>query len=162
MKWLIRLIEFIAESVARLAMWLLVPMFLISLYEVVSRYFFNAPTTWAAPIISILFIAAVVPPGADLAARNGHVRMDAFYSRWPAGIQALSNLLAALLLICFSYVLVWKAGDMAIKSVLINERIWGIFRAPIYPKKIAFASGAALFFLEALALSSDLPRFGPP
>ena len=93
-----RTIDALSRNVAGLSKWLLVPMFGISFYEVVSRYVFNAPTTWAAAFVSILFIAAVVPAGADLAARHGHIRMDAFYSRWSVRARARSDALTALLL----------------------------------------------------------------
>jgi len=149
---LIAIIEAFANWVARSTMWLLVPMFCISLFEVISRYFFNAPTTWAAPVLSILFIAVVVPAGADLAARDGHVRMDAFYSRWQGQNRALADLLGALLLLLFAGILAVEASEVAARSLGMMERTWGAFRAPVYPKKLAFAFGAALLFLEAVAL----------
>lgn len=149
---LARAIEFVALKTAHLSTWLLVPMFCISLYEVIARYFFNAPTTWAAPIVSILFIAAVVPAGADLAARDGHVRMDAFYGRWSPAARALGDLLAAIALLIFAGVLAWKSAELAWKSVSILERSWGAFRSPVYLKKVAFAFGALLFLLEGCVL----------
>ena len=152
MRSFVRIIQLIAEKIARYTMLLLIPMFGISLYEVLSRYFFNSPTTWAAPMISILFMAAVVPAGADLAARHGHVRMDVFYFEWSPRRQAIADLLAALVLFVFAGVLAWKAGQMAWTSVAYQETSWGVFRAPVYPKKIALAFGAFLLALEALAL----------
>lgn len=146
------MIDALSNNVAALSKWLLVPMFGISYYEVISRYVFDAPTTWAAAFISILFIAAVVPAGADLAARQGHIRMDAFYVRWGAAARRRSDILTALLLLALSALLTWKAGEMAEKSLSIMERSWGVFRAPIYPKKLAFAIGAALMLLQSVAL----------
>jgi len=147
-----RTINALTSNVVGLSKWLLVPMFGISFYEVISRYVFNAPTTWAAALVSILFISAVVPAGADLAARQGHIRMDAFYVRWGAAARRRSDILTALLLLALSALLFWKAGEMAAKSVTIMERSWGVFRAPIYPKKLAFAFGTGLMLLQSVAL----------
>ncbi|WP_164933082.1 TRAP transporter small permease subunit [Tropicibacter alexandrii] len=146
------MIDSLSNNVAGLSKWLLVPMFGISFYEVVSRYVFGAPTTWAAAFVSILFIAAVVPAGADLAARQGHIRMDAFYVRWGPAARRRSDILTALVLLALAALLTWKAGEMAEKSVSIMERSWGVFRAPIYPKKLAFAIGAGLMLLQSVAL----------
>lgn len=145
-------IECVAFKTANLSNWLLVPMFCVSLYEVIARYFFNAPTTWAAPIVSILFVASVVPAGADLAAKDGHVRMDAFYGRWPPTTRAFGDLLAAIALLIFAGVLAWKSAELAWKSVSILERSWGAFHSPVYLKKAAFAFGALLFLLEGCVL----------
>jgi len=145
-------IDALSSNVAGLSKWLLVPMFGISFYEVISRYVFNAPTTWAAAFVSILFIAALVPAGAELAARQGHIRMDAFYVQWGAAARRRSDILTAVLLLVFAALLTWKAGEMAAKSVSVMERSWGVFRAPIYPKKLAFAFGAGLMLLQSVAL----------
>lgn len=147
-----RIIDALSINVAGVSKWLLVPMFGISFYEVISRYVFNAPTTWAAAFVSILFIAAVVPAGADLAARQGHIRMDAFYVGWSPAGRRRSDILTAVLLFALAALLTWKAGEMAAKSVTIMEKSWGVFRAPIYPKKLAFAFGAGLMLLQSLAL----------
>ena len=148
----LRAARWLSASVSELTMWLLVPMFAVSLFEVISRYFFNRPTTWAAAVISILFVVAIVPSGAALASRWGHVGMDAFYSYWSGSTKRAADLATAVMLLAFAAVLAWKASEMAWNSVSIREAAWGVFQAPIYPKKFAFALGAVLMTIEALAL----------
>jgi TRAP-type C4-dicarboxylate transport system permease small subunit len=42
-------------------------------YEVVSRYFFNAPTIWAGPLVSYMLCALVFLAAPDITRKNTHI-----------------------------------------------------------------------------------------
>ncbi len=146
----LELIDRLNAGVARAAAYLVLPLLFVAMYEVISRYVFNAPTMWAAPIMSLIFVALVVPAGGYLMQRGGHVRMDAFYSRFSPRTQTICDMATFVVFLAFAALLLWKTLDMAWASVSINERSWGAFRAPIYPKKIIFALACLLLLLQGL------------
>jgi TRAP-type mannitol/chloroaromatic compound transport system permease small subunit len=51
-------------------------------FEVISRYFFDAPTNWAHEGSFLLFGVMYTLGGAALYLVDGHVRVDVFYSKW--------------------------------------------------------------------------------
>src|SRR5262245_60395597 len=42
-------------------------------FEVVSRYFFNAPTVWAGPLVAYMLCALVFLAAPDLTRQNAHI-----------------------------------------------------------------------------------------
>jgi C4-dicarboxylate transporter DctQ subunit len=62
-------------------------------YEVVSRYFFNAPTIWASPLVSYALCLTIFLALPDLARRGLHISID-LHEAWasPAVIDALLRL----------------------------------------------------------------------
>ena len=63
-------------SSARLVAWLIVPMVLSLVYEVVARYFFNAPTGWAYDMTFMLYGTFFMLGSAYTLQRKGHIRTD--------------------------------------------------------------------------------------
>jgi TRAP-type mannitol/chloroaromatic compound transport system permease small subunit len=77
--------------------------------------------------------------------------MDVFYSRFSRRTRLMCDTGTFIVFLAFAALLAWKTLDMAWASVSINERSWGAFRAPIYPKKIVLALGCCLLLLQGIA-----------
>jgi TRAP-type mannitol/chloroaromatic compound transport system permease small subunit len=72
----IRAIDTFSERTGNAIAWLSVPLAVVVFYEVVSRYFFNAPTIWAYDLSYMLY-GALFMLGAPFALRRGaHIRTD--------------------------------------------------------------------------------------
>ncbi len=56
--------------------WLIFPMTLSLVWEVVARYFFNAPTVWANDIATMLYGAFFMLGSAYALQRQQHIRTD--------------------------------------------------------------------------------------
>lgn len=61
-------------------------------YEVIARYVFRSPTTWAFDLSYIMYGALFMMGGAYTLARDAHVRGDIFYRLWPTRVQASMEL----------------------------------------------------------------------
>jgi TRAP-type mannitol/chloroaromatic compound transport system permease small subunit len=57
-------------------------------YEVFARYLMNAPTPWAFDISYMMYGALFMMAGAYTLSRDGHVRADLFYRKFPPRVQA--------------------------------------------------------------------------
>ena len=64
------------EKVAEFAGWIIVVMMLTISYDVVMRYFFNAPTTWSFEINRYMLIMVVFFGSGWTLASGGHVSVD--------------------------------------------------------------------------------------
>ena len=57
-------------------------MFAFLLFEVVARYMFNSPTSWATEATTMLFVAYTILSGGYLLLHRGHIKVDIFYQQF--------------------------------------------------------------------------------
>src|SRR4029434_528376 len=89
----IRSIDTISTWVGILLSWLIVPLMLITCYDVTARYFFSAPTQWAYDYTIMMYGTMFMMVGAYALAQNNHVRGDVFYRLFPVRVQAALDIL---------------------------------------------------------------------
>lgn len=82
-----------ALTIGDAAAWLFLAAIAITLWEVVARYVFNAPTNWAHALATFLCAVAFALGGAHALARDEHVRIGVFYDRFPPARRRLADLL---------------------------------------------------------------------
>ncbi|MGO1767507.1 MAG: TRAP transporter small permease subunit, partial [Advenella sp.] len=75
------------------------------LYEVVSRYVFNAPTIWGMELATLLFGPYFLLGGAYLLHLRGHVNLDLLKNKLSQRNQRLLDLFAYVIIIVFSIIL---------------------------------------------------------
>lgn len=132
---------------------LIYPGLLVLLYEIVSRYFFHAPTIWAHGTSQRIFAAYFIIGGAYALVHEAHIRMDIFYSRFSLKTRALINLLLTYpLLFITAFVLLWHGSDYASEAIKLLERCATPFRAPVWPIKLLIPLSGLLLLFQGLAL----------
>jgi TRAP-type mannitol/chloroaromatic compound transport system permease small subunit len=62
-------------------------------FEVIGRYFFNAPTNWVHEASFLMFGMMYTLGGAALFLANGHVRVDVFYAKWSRRGRAAADMI---------------------------------------------------------------------
>lgn len=125
-------------------------MFIVT-YEVVMRYVFNRPTSWALEVNeSLLCIYAALAGGYTLL-RRGHVNVEIVYGRFGMRTRMVIDILTSFLFFGFIIVLLWQTWDMAFDSLMLGERSEGVFGLPLYPAKIAIVIGVILILLQGFA-----------
>lgn len=122
----------------------------ITLYGVIMRYLFHRPAVWVPQVLLLIFIPVAVLGGGYLIRINGHVRLDALYSRWSPRTQAISNAATFIIFLLFATMLAWATIDMAWTSTAMGEKTWYAFQGPVYPKKIAIALATVLILLQGV------------
>lgn len=146
-------IDRINTAVGKAFAWYILILTFGGVYEVLVRYAFNNPTTWAYDTSYNMYGALFFMAGAYTLARNGHVRADVFYRLLRPRVQATIDLVlylafyfpgvTALLYAGFGY-----AGD----SWRYHEvSVFSPYDIPIFPLKTLIPVGAGLLFLQGLA-----------
>lgn len=146
----IRLVDAVNEKMKYVGL-LYVPMALIMIWEVFSRFILNRPTTWAWDVNTQIQVFTGVMSGGYCLLLRGHVRMDILYSRWRKRTQASTDIATSVLHFLFLGVITYQLIDIAKESVLSREAQEGLLHAPLYPLRVLMAVGAALFLLQILA-----------
>ena len=154
MKWLAKTIDRIVVKQAELSSLLMVILVVMMCYEVVRRYFFNAPTIWGLEFTTFIFGVHFVMGYGYTEHFDGHVRVDIFSSRFPKKAQ---DILYIVLTACVTLPLVALLGiwawDNAITSTKLMEALSSAWAPPIWPVKLLMAVGFTFLFLQ---VSSNL------
>jgi TRAP-type mannitol/chloroaromatic compound transport system permease small subunit len=146
-------IDALTRAVGKAIAWLVLPMVLSLVWEVVARYFFNAPTVWAYDMTFMLYGTFFMIGSAWTLQKGGHIRTDVYYGKWSHRTQAKVDL-ACYLVLFFPAMAVfgWLGAEYFWKSFQQNERIVTSPWLPIvWPFKFMMPATALLLLLQGIA-----------
>ena len=83
----IAILDSISLWSGRIVAWLIIPMVLSLVYEVVARYIFDAPTEWAYDMTFMLYGSFFMIGSAYTLYKKGHIRTDSYYGKWSPRTQ---------------------------------------------------------------------------
>ncbi len=143
--------EAINDWTGRIISFLPVPIVIVMFYEVIARYVFNAPTSWAFDVGVLLFAIYVVMTGGYALCHNAHVNADIFYSRWPLRVRAIVDIITFIFILGFCMAIIWKGCNLMVMSIKIRESFsTSAVGLPLYPIKIALVIGSSMVLLQAV------------
>jgi len=120
---------------------------LITCYEVIGRYLFNAPTHWTLELSIYLFIWFGFVSMAYVQREERHVYVDVFVSHLPPKTRGLWNLVITLIFLFFALILLYFGGKYAYESFRISEYSRDMWKVIMWPVKVAVPVGALLLTL---------------
>jgi TRAP-type mannitol/chloroaromatic compound transport system permease small subunit len=137
--------------------WLIILMSVGTGYEVVVRYLFNNPTSWALDVSFIMYGTLFMMGGAYTLSRGGHVRGDFLYRLWQPRNQAKIDLVlyilfffpgvAALIFAGWKYAANSWSYNNGLGEVSVNSPA-GV---PIYQFKTVIVAAGILLFIQGMA-----------
>jgi TRAP-type C4-dicarboxylate transport system permease small subunit len=136
---LLRAVRFVDGLLVR-AMWFLrvvaglviIAMMLTTVYDVVMRYVFAAPTEWALILNSIAVLAATFLAVPHLLATNGHIDMDLVYRRLGPTGRAVADAVTGLAALAFGACMAWLGYRAAISAYVSGLLTSGNFAVPFW------------------------------
>ncbi len=139
--------------VGKTVCWMLVPMCLSMVYEVVARKYFLAPTMWAYDISRMLYGALFMLGAGYALSRGVHIRADFLYRNWSERAQGIVD--TSLYLAFYFpglFVFMWTSTDYAWTAVDRGERgmdtAWMPYMGPI---KSVLPIGALLLLIQGVS-----------
>jgi TRAP-type mannitol/chloroaromatic compound transport system permease small subunit len=145
-------IGLLTEKIGRVACYLVFLIMLITTSEVIARYVFNSPTNYAWPLNRQLFGIFILFAGAYTMRMGGHIRIEIFYDRFPPKVRLAARVIGLAACLLFLGTLVWQGSWMGLNSLMMNEKVAGGFRIPLYPFKLLIPLAAILFFAQSVAV----------
>jgi TRAP-type mannitol/chloroaromatic compound transport system permease small subunit len=133
----IRTLDAISKWSGLATAWLIVPLILALTYEVIARYFFDAPTVWAYDVTFMLYGAHYMLGSAFTLLMKSHIRTDSFYGRWSPRVQGIVDAVCYLVLFFPAMLaLLWLCWTFFDRSWAQGERVVSSPWMPvIYPLK---------------------------
>lgn len=152
MQALLRLIQGISRVSGETTAWLVVPLIAATVYDVVARYAFNAPTQWAYEIGYMVMGTHALLGMAYTLREGGHIRIDAFSQKFSQTAKALIDLAGyAVLLPCLIWVAsaLWTYWLTALHTgELSGQSAWN---PVIWPFRLVFFVAFVLLILQIVA-----------
>jgi TRAP-type C4-dicarboxylate transport system permease small subunit len=129
-------------------------------YEVVARYFFNAPTIWSHELSVMLCAMAFLLGGPYVHEHRNHIVISVAAERFSPHWRLRANGLVSLLTLVFFMVLSYATAQQAAESIRYMEQSGTALNLPIpVAIKSLFAIVAAFMTLQSLLqLIGDLKR----
>jgi len=119
-----KIIDKISEWTGAVSAWLVIPLMLVVINEVVTRHFFNSPTVWGYDVCWMLFAAQFLLGGAFTMLRDGHIRIDIVYSTLSDRAKRIYDLLITLIVILPpAALLTWAGIEFAADAFASAEKL---------------------------------------
>lgn len=147
--------------------WLMAPVVPIMIYEVVARYMFGAPTTWAMELVVLVFGPYFLLGGPYLLHTQSHVGLDVLRQRLSPAWNRIFDLINYPVIMAFCAILLWYSLPPVLSSVSYGETSFSAWNPPVWPAKLAVPLAVALMMLQAFAeflrtLARQADVSGPP
>jgi TRAP-type mannitol/chloroaromatic compound transport system permease small subunit len=153
----VKTIDKFSEWTGTFSAWLVIPLMLVVMYEVLRRHFFNAPTGWGYDTCWMLFAAQFLLGGAFTLLRKGHIRIDIVYSVLSERTKLIYDTVIVIVVIFLPMVIfTWAGIVFAADAWMSGEKLsttnWFF---PAGPSKSLIPIG---FFFLALQCLAEIVR----
>jgi TRAP-type C4-dicarboxylate transport system permease small subunit len=133
-------------------------------YEVISRYFFNAPTIWAGPLVAYMLCTLVFLAAPDITRKNSHIVINVLQEKMSSQQVAYLQKIITAVSATACLVGVWIVG-----ATVISQYIQGIetiltWAIPKWPLSALIAYGllsSGIHFLRHLVSGEGLQESTP-
>jgi len=147
----VRLVDGISEWAGKLASLLLIPLVLITCFEVFMRYVVSMPTIWAWDLNIQIFAAIVMLGGAEALRKGAHIVVDVVVDKAKPRTRALLDLITAPIFFFGMLVLLAGGWNQFSLSWKFREAMPTVWAPPYYTMKFMVPLGAFLLMLQGVA-----------
>lgn len=142
-------VDFVSLWSGKAVALLLLPVAGVMVFEVISRYVFNAPTIWSTEVVVMLAGTLYIIGGAYTQYLRGHISVDTLYDYLSPRWKTITRVLIHFPLFClYVGILLWVGTDFALDSMLENEHSGSLWNPIIWPYKLVIPIGALLILLQ--------------
>ncbi len=148
------------EKFGFFASYLVLPLIVVVVYEVIMRYGLNPPTRWAFELTVFLYGVHFCFALSYAHKHDGHVAIDVFEARLPPRARLILRIITNVVLFIPTIgLLTYYTCVLAANSWQQWEHASSSWAPPVYPLKTLMAVGFILFFLQGIAkLIQDIRR----
>jgi TRAP-type mannitol/chloroaromatic compound transport system permease small subunit len=148
---LARCITALNRGLFAFAKWLIYAIVLLMLWEVLSRYVFSAPTSWAPELATLIFGPFFLLGGPYLLHLGGHVAVDVASAHATGRLAVLLKLAGLFLAAVFGAILLWFSMPLVMQSFSYGETSYSAWNPIVWPAKAFLPLSAILLILQAFA-----------
>jgi TRAP-type C4-dicarboxylate transport system permease small subunit len=102
-------------------------------YEVVMRYFFNAPTRWAADFSGYMQYVLVLVGAAWVLKIDAHIRIDTLLVRFSPRTQTILNIVTSSIALIVCALFLWKGVEATWTAYVRGDFLYREVELPLAP-----------------------------
>jgi len=155
LSWIDRIVSQLGEASG----FLVLPLMMVIVVEVIARYAFHSPTIWAWEMSRFFGGSMFVLALGYIYLRDQHVRVDILYNKWSVRTRAIINVVMVLLIVLPVLIpsLVKMYDTAALSWVTKEVSSDSAWRVPIYPFKAIMPFSIGLLLISvAVKLVRDV------
>ncbi len=151
-KTYVKFMDRISKVTGEFAMFLVMALMGVLVFESVMRTVFNQPHIWAVEISAFVMTAQYLIGGGYSLILRGHVRMDLFYHRLSERGQAIADVITFFPFTLFYLGLLLFGGLRGIQYALeFHQKSYTAWAPPMAPIKIIMVTGIIIMLLQSIA-----------
>lgn len=147
----LKVIDAINTKVAWVVSLLFIPIMLLTVIEVIARYFFKSPTIFVWDTNTMIFALVVIFSAGYTLLHDQHVRIDALTVHLPSKTQIALDTFGMLLVIFVAVVFMWQGAEAGWESFMGKETFASRWNPPVYPIKMLLPLGGFLLLIQGIA-----------
>ena len=147
-----KFLDSISEWTGRIFSWVVVPLVLLTVMEVVLRRFVGTPTIWSFEVLKQLYALHFMIVAAYGLLYGSHVSVDVLTRLLSPKKKAVIELISYVIFFFpFCVVCIWQGYLFAATSWEMKEHTWSVFSPPLYPIKTVIVVTFLLLALQGVA-----------
>lgn len=154
---LAELADRLSVFIGRLTGWLFFFIGVALTYDVVGRFVFHSPTSWAADVSTIMQIWVVYAGMAYILKERNLIRITAFVRLASPFWRKVAEAFSLLVIGFFAAIMLWESIDIVVESIEQGRRAATMIETPTWVPEIAIPIGFGLLLLQVLADLVRLP-----
>ncbi len=158
---MIRFVDAIAEWTGRLAAWLFFLLGFCITYEVVMRYFFNAPTVWVDEVARVVQVWATYLAAAYVLKHRAMITIDVAFRTQGSLPRRLADTFALLVILLFCAVTVRYGFELWLRSTLRGHTTDTYLALPLWFTQASVWVGFGLLALQGVVEAIKIWRPDP-
>ena len=120
LKTILKGFDRVSEWTGRIFVWLIIPLTVVVVYEVISRRVFNAPHIWATEVTNYLYGPHFMMVAAYTLLYKSHVSIDIIYGRYSARTRGILDIITYLVFFFPFCIIVFYQG------IIFAQTSWSI------------------------------------
>lgn len=124
---------------------------LVVTYDVIARYIFKAPTTWAFEISILMMLVGVFFTVSNGLKEGGHVHVEVIVNLIPVQAQRIFEIISEIFVLCYAMFFSYYAFIMFQRSLRVSETS-DFLGLPLWPIKGAFMAAFIVLALQAMRM----------
>lgn len=145
-----RSVEYLSKFFAYIAAFAIALSIVVLCREAVGRYFFDSPTSYTVPLVSILVVVILYCSVGYTASSDGHVSSDIFFDRMPVRAQGVVLLVGNLVAGLLGGLLLLQGLDGVQRSIDVDATLVEVFGIPAAIPQSLVPLGGGLLLLVAV------------
>ncbi len=147
-----RFVDGLNDRLGRAVSFLVVPMIIIMVTEVVLRYFFTAPTIWALEGTQLLFGFMFMLGAGYTLKEDGHIRVEIAYTFVSSRVQSMMKIFALIFLYFYCGTVFYYGAIKAYEATIIAEQHFSVWSPYIFPSFICIPLAALLMMCQGISI----------